>query len=211
MGYNEKINGDYEHYDFINKFAIKKESFRSHVENRKEIRDLLINDFIKESPGTGAGGLSTKFIYSVEKTSFNEIVYIQRPAHLNKGMDFMVYTTPTKFPSPTPKRPNTQTDRPSHKSIYFLLEQLKQKNHQMFTVLMECIELIYQCEELPVLLKNKYSKLNNKKFTCDFNRVELNISFEIILYVVKWLFIEQDITYWNYSGRNMLYSGIKSI
>ena len=28
----------------------------------------------------------------------------------------------------------------------------------------------------------------------------------IILLAIKWLFIEQDITYWNWSGRNMLYN-----
>ena len=26
----------------------------------------------------------------------------------------------------------------------------------------------------------------------------------IVLLAIKWLFIEQDITYWNWSGRNML-------
>lgn len=32
---------------------------------------------------------------------------------------------------------------------------------------------------------------------------------ETILKVVKWLFIEQDVTYWNWSGRSMLYSGLR--
>jgi len=30
---------------------------------------------------------------------------------------------------------------------------------------------------------------------------------DLILGVVKWLFIEQDVRYWNYSGRAMLFSG----
>jgi len=34
---------------------------------------------------------------------------------------------------------------------------------------------------------------------------------EIILLAVKWLFIEQDITYWNWSGRGMLWNVIKDI
>lgn len=33
---------------------------------------------------------------------------------------------------------------------------------------------------------------------------------EIILLSLKWLFIEQDITYWNTSGRAMLYSKLQS-
>ena len=33
---------------------------------------------------------------------------------------------------------------------------------------------------------------------------------DMICKCIKWLFIEQDITYWNWSGRNMLYNGIKN-
>ena len=49
----------------------------------------------------------------------------------------------------------------------------------------------------------------------DINSIEFeNIKFNdylqnehpiyVILLVIKWLFVEQDITYWNWSGRNML-------
>ena len=31
---------------------------------------------------------------------------------------------------------------------------------------------------------------------------------DLILKVLKWLFIEQDITYWNRSGRDMFYNSI---
>ena len=34
---------------------------------------------------------------------------------------------------------------------------------------------------------------------------------DMICKCIKWLFIEQDITYWNWSGRNMLYNGIKNV
>jgi hypothetical protein len=30
----------------------------------------------------------------------------------------------------------------------------------------------------------------------------------MIIKTIKWLFIEQDIRYWNYSGRDMLWSGV---
>ena len=35
------------------------------------------------------------------------------------------------------------------------------------------------------------------------------IEIEGILKLVKWLFLEQDVTYWNYSGRAMLYQSLK--
>ena len=31
---------------------------------------------------------------------------------------------------------------------------------------------------------------------------------EIVLLAIRWLFIEQDITYWNFSGRSMLMNGL---
>ena len=34
---------------------------------------------------------------------------------------------------------------------------------------------------------------------------------EMLLKVIKWFFIEQDIRYWNYSGRNMLKNGIDAL
>ena len=33
----------------------------------------------------------------------------------------------------------------------------------------------------------------------------------MLLSIIEWLFIEQDITYWNYSGRKMLMDSINSI
>ena len=39
---------------------------------------------------------------------------------------------------------------------------------------------------------------------CDYAGIEHPI--EIILLAVKWLFMEQDCAYWNYSGRAMFYS-----
>lgn len=32
---------------------------------------------------------------------------------------------------------------------------------------------------------------------------------EIIILAVKWLFMEQDCAYWNYSGREMFYTALK--
>jgi hypothetical protein len=34
---------------------------------------------------------------------------------------------------------------------------------------------------------------------------------DLIVGVLKWLFIEQDIRYWNYSGREMFWNGIKNV
>jgi len=45
-----------------------------------------------------------------------------------------------------------------------------------------------------------------------FNNQFINsIEVETVLKLIKWLFIEQDVTYWHFSGRNMLYRGLKSV
>ena len=57
----------------------------------------------------------------------------------------------------------------------------------------------------------KLYQLLEKVFNChDVSEEEINsVSFENglpvdhIVKTIKWLFIEQDIRYWNYSGRNM--------
>lgn len=47
----------------------------------------------------------------------------------------------------------------------------------------------------------------------DMDEVIFNNGFstEMILKTLKWLFIEQDIRYWNYSGRDMLWGEIQEI
>lgn len=59
------------------------------------------------------------------------------------------------------------------------------------------IDLVWNCREPDEIIKN--------------NKVVFNkgMSVEMLLKVLKWLFIEQDITYWNYDGREMLRRAIK--
>lgn len=75
------------------------------------------------------------------------------------------------------------------------LKLKKNENPQLYNLYLEEITLIYQFEAR-----------TNKTFT--FTK---GYHSEIILECIKWLFIEQDITYWHYSGRKMFYDSIKSI
>ena len=72
------------------------------------------------------------------------------------------------------------------------------ESRESYTKLFDFITKIYNCEEVT----------NDELLGLDFVN---GISVEIILYVLKWLFIEQDITYWKRSGRDMLYSHICKI
>jgi len=197
-----KLNKDFELIDKVNYF-IQNKSDNLEI-SRKKIRDEIVDLFKIEKAGNGKGANSTKVIYCVEKTLNDEIVYLQRPAYLNKGFDFTVNVKNYKFKAPTEKNPNRLTHTPRHDSIFYLLDLIKNTNNTDFILMIEAIEKIYYCEEPNLILKeNKFKLLNNKYID--------EIEYETILKVIKWLFIEQDITYWSFSGRKMFYDGLKNV
>jgi len=59
---------------------------------------------------------------------------------------------------------------------------------------------VYNCEEPEEILRD----IRGIKF-------QSGLSVELILKVLKWYFIEQDIRNWNYSGRGMFKSGLDEI
>ena len=159
--------------------------------SRKEWRKSLILEFLKEEAGTGKGELASRYRYYVEILKNGEKIYLNRPATLNYGMDFTVHLENTQFRLQGPAR-----DMPSHSNI---IDDLKQKQLKNF------------CEY------EKVKKILNKLYNCEFVNEEeysniyfaIGIEIEGILKIVKWLFLEQDVTYWNYSGRGMLYQYLK--
>jgi hypothetical protein len=166
--------------------------------DRKTIRDNLIIEFLKEEPGTGSGDLSTKYYYYVETTGSDIYIYLNRPARLNKGMDFEVHADNVKFDNESESGRTTKSSRPSHKTILTDLKRKKEENPEEYVKMKVLIDKIYNCE-----------------IVADQHMRELNFNSghhpELILKIIKWLFIEQDMTYWNWSGRAMFYSGINDI
>ena len=161
--------------------------------NRKDIRKELTELFINEEPGTGKEELSSKYHYIVETYDSSSIV-IKRPAGLNKGYDFTVNVDNFYF-----KGMGRRHRNPSHKDVCSVLEYAKINYADDYEKVSFQINNIYNCNEYD------FSEINHLKFI-DSDGVERPIA--IILLVIKWLFIEQDITYWNWSGRNMLMNGL---
>ena len=167
------------------------ELYNFNFSSRKEWRKSLILEFLKEEAGTGKGDLASRYRYYVEILKNGKKIYLNRPATLNYGMDFTVHLENTQFRLQGPAR-----DMPSHSNI---IDDLKQKQLENF------------CEY------EKVKKILNKLYNCEFVNEEeysniyfaIGIEIEGILKIVKWLFLEQDVTYWNYSGRGMLYQCLK--
>jgi hypothetical protein len=157
--------------------------------DRAELRKEIINIFLFEKPGTGKDELTSRYKYITKIVGAHDI-YLSRPAQFNNGFDFTLNVSNINF-----NPDGRATTRPTHQNIFDDLELKKEANTKLYTELKAQIDKIYKCEEP-----------TQTKF--DFG---VGLNSEILLECIKWLFVEQDVTYWNYSGRAMFYSGICEI
>ncbi len=161
----------------------------SRVEARREIVELFLN----EQCGTGKDELSSKYEYKVEQYNDYSIL-LKRPAALNKGFDFIVHIDGMYFKS------SRRHTNPSHNDIIQTLQKVKDSiPEEQYNNIKISIRNIYNLEEFDIL------SIRNIYFTdCDNQQRPI----AIIILAIKWLFIEQDVTYWNWSGRAMLMNGL---
>ena len=157
--------------------------------DRALIRNEIINLFLAEKPGTGKGEFTSKYKY-ITKIIDDKEVYLSRPAQFNNGFDFTLNVSNINF-----NPDGRATTRPTHQNIFDDLNLKKEANPELYIELVEQIDKIYDCKKPTKLVFGFGAGLKS----------------EILLECIKWLFIEQDVTYWNYSGRAMFYSGIQEI
>jgi hypothetical protein len=158
--------------------------------SRAELRKVIVNAFLDEKKGywNEKTQIVTRYKYFVETLKIGHRIYLLRPTFLNKGIDFQVWVE--KLDGETDKRP-------SHRGI---LDDIKLKLNESPSqggALKSAIERVWNCEDPDSVLND--AGLN----------FESGLSSELILKALKWLFIEQDVTYWNYDGRMMLWRGIQ--
>ena len=154
-------------------------------ENRAQLRQEVIQEFLKEMPGFGKGNETSRYEYNI-KIIGKYRIYLKRPAQFNNGFDFTLNVEGINF------NPNGRyTTRPTHQNIIDDLFNKKNENYIEYIKLFREIENIFYCKSF------NYNYILNT-----------GIPTEILLECIKWLFIEQDITYWNYSGRAMLFNAL---
>ena len=166
-----------------------KESYLKSVDeftSKQQIREYLLLTFIGED-------CQTKLRYFVE-TIGNQRIYIERPGRLNKGCDFVIYVENQIVWK------NGNDKPPTHE---FIIEDLAIKKKVLSEIewnfLMSAIQNIYDVKTF----EEAISKI--------VDLPQIGLSYELILKLLRWFFIEQDITYWARSGREMLYNAILSI
>lgn len=158
--------------------------------DRTHFRKELVGFFLKETPGTGKNDNASRYVYIVKRLDNHE-VYLKRPAQFNNGFDFTLHVSNVNFN----KGKGRATTRPTHENILHDLANKKQENKELYNHLLKEITNIYNCRD-PFKEKFKFEK---------------GYPSDLILECIKWLFAEQDITYWNYSGRAMLFNKIQEI
>ena len=159
--------------------------------HRTIIRNEVVGWFLEEAPGTGKLDLSSIYRYKVESLSGDSQVLLRRPARLNKGFDFTVAIPGAIFESRT-------RDTPRHQNIINDLLLKRAADTVQFRLAMGLIDRTFLCEVID----------DEEILAVRFEQV--GYPFDHILKVIKWLFIEQDVTYWNWSGRAMFYNAITS-
>lgn len=167
-----------------------------HIDNigsRNDIRMNVVNELAKELPGEGKDKLASKYTYYVETLTDQRRIYLRRPAFLHNGFDFVVCVEGINF-NPTGRR----RDYPTHDDILNDLREKYNEDPKKYKSLYVALNAIYSCSYVDIDSLNSISFKSG--FPCD-----------LIIKTLKWLFIEQDIRYWNYSGRDMLWKGIHNI
>ena len=163
--------------------------FDLRLNSREELRKKAVDIFLSEKGGYWEGEVKhvTKYKYFVEKLKDGRRIFLLRPTFLNKGIDFQVWVE---------KMDGEKDKRPGHKDIFNDLQIKKKENSNDVSLLLEAIDKVWNCKEPDEVLKEL--KVNFKE----------GFEVELLLKILKWLFIEQDITYWNYDGRGMLRKAI---
>lgn len=164
--------------------------------NRLSARKEIVEHFLEENYGTGKGDDASRYIYTVEQYEQYRIL-LRRPAPLNKGFDFIVLVDGIYFNANGKRR----HQNPSHSDIISILDLVKRnQNGSEYEKVKLVINEIYNLQEPSFEMVSKMTFVD-----CD----GIVRPLRIILLAIKWLFLEQDITYWNYSGRAMLMNGLR--
>lgn len=123
--------------------------------------------------------------YVVDELSDGTPVFLIRPAWLNKGYDFKVCVEGWD---------DSANPAPSHEEVYSdLYWKREQDDGSSFEALCKAVLDIHEGAS-PHAVLEKYGE----EFDFTVGRTP-----EALLKPLPWLFIEQDIRYWNYTGRNM--------
>ena len=152
---------------------------------RNEIVRKVVNTFIRvEYQHKGKG---VTFCYPVENIPRRKRLFISRPGH-KKNFDFKVEVTE-----------EMGLEEGRHDQLVLDIREKKQKNPKKFEDFIQAVGEVYHCLESDIdRLLPRYSNLQGA--------FDTGAEVEVILKILKWMFIMEDIVYWDVEGRAFLYN-----
>jgi hypothetical protein len=157
---------------------------RANEDTRKALRRKILDAWLDEEE-------NSRYRYNVEVCKDGKKVYLLRPTWLNKGLDFQINLEGFKSRS---------QEAPKHGDLIDDLKTKKKESPENYGMLRQALDEVYGCGEPEEALK-KHPNLSFKT----------GLPVDAVLKLLKWLFIEQDLTYWNGSGRRMFMEAIKTL
>jgi len=157
---------------------------------RHKIVKKVVNAFIKTEYRKKGKGVV--FRYPVERFTNGQLLYIVRPGH-KKNFDFKVDVAV-----------NCGFEKGSHEEIALDLRGKNSKGPRKFKKLWQAIAEIYHCKESDVGVILKKCGGLKRPF-------KSGAKLELLLKVIKWLFIMEDIVYWDNEGRSFLFNFFKYV
>jgi len=150
----------------------------------------MLSYWVRELPGSP--NVRNKYRYNVEKLSDGSRIYLMRPTRLNKGCDFVIHCENFLTFKNGNSRPPSQGDL-----IAELEKTLKSLDSTCRRAVLAGLIRVYNCEEVNGVVASVKGSCRDM------------LQAERMLKLAKWLFIEQDVTYWTESGREMLRGAIE--
>jgi hypothetical protein len=158
------------------------QNYRLASTDRAHIRRDLFMLWTQEKPGTS--DLTNAYRYNVETLCDGSHLYLLRPTRLNKGADFVINCEGFL------KYKNGNDRPPKHEDLVVEALEIAPEPHAR-TELLHGLESIYRCVDSAQVIGN-------------LRLLRQKVRAERVLLIAKWFFIEQDLTYWTQSGRQML-------
>lgn len=158
--------------------------------SREQVRQEVITKWLTEYPGLP--DKPRKYRYNVERLSDKTWIYLLRPAGLNKGCDFVIECEGfLKFK-------NGKDRPPRHDDIKKEIDKLVKQYPNATKAMLEAISNIWDCQSPAIVIAGLPSD------------VQGSLELERVLKLLRWMFIEQDVTYWTHSGRWMLRNALEA-
>ena len=159
--------------------------------SKSDARQKVVKAFLKEA--CGSKDETSRYEYNVEKYKAYKSV-LKRPGVFKKGFDFTVIIRGLYF------KKNKRYENPSFEDIIKALKYAKKNYSADYKYVEKEINNIFNVGQYD------FSKIQHINFK-DYENKEYPIA--IILLAIKWLFISEDISYWNWAGRNMFMDSLK--